>query len=887
MHDTESEALDHFVDGEDGVVDEVNHARRMFRILGNPVVEVRALARHDEPGESPGLFIAYFDDVEDFADTVCGLSFHAEGSETKSGVFMTINRIKDDHARMATDALSPPSTKNHHIDGYTTLFIDIDPERDHEDKGKVCSTEEEHQAAIEASESIRDFTDSIDWPAPMIVDSGNGAYLFFRIDLPNNRESTELLKQVLEAFATKFDSDGIHIDTGVTNPARIARVAGSFNRKSIHTDKRPNRMVRILHAPIGDRLDIVSVSQLKAIAGRDEPAKQVPLDEPVATPRTSDADSDHSHRVEIVKRYLKHMGIEPCSVVEQTDFTQFDFDRCLASGEPHRDGRNGALLVWKEGGNVAFNCFHEKHTRVSWPDIQESFGLSFNEFLKQYALGSSPDKQERTFNDPFLLAQQHDAASSQNDESTYCFFLGDTYRYDNLDGWQMTTEKEEGPWIRKTIQDAFDEHARIVSKLEKKHTKPKAVRGRLIADTFKALQQICMRDISSREETPFWLDAHDDWNAYDVLSFPNGILNLRHYITDRPQSEHFIPPTPSLFSEHRIEFDYCPDAEKPTSWLRFLDSLGQDNEWYGLLQQIMGYSLWLGWDLQKYFQIMGPKRSGKGTITNVQMNLVGGSPAVCSPGLKHFADDFGLEQAIGKRLAVVPEVSLPKGNVSGIVSILKAITGGDLVTICRKHKANIPMRLRMKIWMITNNFVPLPDNSGALHARVIPLKLTKSFYGKEDHALAEKLKEEYPAIFNWSLEGLKRLWQQEGKFTIPASTQDELEQLFAESAPLHDFIEQCCVVDAQKGVQSPVLYKIYEEWVDDEKSGEFPLSDGQFANELRATVSSVNRVRASTSEQRQCKGVEIVDTYLDNRKGRPHLWLGICPKKNLCERSGG
>lgn len=301
----------------------------------------------------------------------------------------------------------------------------------------------------------------------------------------------------------------------------------------------------------------------------------------------------------------------------------------------------------------------------------------------------------------------------------------------------------------------------------------------------------------------------------------------------------------------------------------------------------MGYSLWLGWDLQKYFQIMGPKRSGKGTITKVQMNLVGGKPAVCSPGLKNFADEFGLEQAIGKRLAIVPEVSLPKGNVTGIVSNLKAITGSDLVTVCRKHKANIPMRLRMKIWMITNNFVPLPDNSGALHARVIPLKLTKSFFGKEDHALGDKLKAEYPAILNWSLEGLKKLWTEGGKFTYPASTQDELEQLFAESAPLHGFIDRCCVVDSTKGVQSPVLYKIYEEWVDSEKSGEFPLSEGEFANELRATVPSINKVRASTADQRECKGVNIVESYLDDKKRRPNLWVGICPKKNLCERAGG
>jgi len=878
MKDTIYDASDDVLKVEDDILEEEVHSRRMFSIIGNPVVEVRALVRHVGPGRPPNPYIAFFDNAKEFAETAGGLSFHGTGDEVKSGVFMTINRIKDEHAELVKIACPPKSIKNHHIDGYTTLFIDIDSERDHVDGGKVCSNDQEHEAAIQAAESIRDYTDSQDWPAPMIVDSGNGAYLFYRIDLPNTPESAELVKHVLETFAATFDSNAIHIDTSVGNPARIARVAGSFNRKSPHSDERPNRLVKILHAPTDDRLDIVSTAQLKAVACKHDESSSNTTNKSLV----SSASNDHASRVDAVKRYLEHLGFKASSVVEEAEFTRFDFDVCLASDEKHRDSRNGAILVWREGGNVAFNCFHEKHTRVSWPDIQEKLRLSFNEFIEQYAVGTPPDNQERTFNDPFLLAQQHNAATAQNGESTYCFFLGDTYRHDDMDGWQKTTEREEGPWIRETIQDAFDEHARAVSKIKKKHIKPKAVNRPLIADTFKALQQLCKRDISSRVEPPFWLEPHDDWEAEDVLAFSNGILNLRYYAEDHPPSEQFIPPTPSLFSEHRIEFDYVPDAEEPVVWNRFLESLDQDKEWYTLLQQIMGYSLWLGWDLQKYFQIVGPRRSGKGTIATVVMNLVGGKPAVCGPGLKDFVDQFGLEQGIGKRLAIVPEVTVPKKDVSDIVSNLKAITGGDLVTVNRKHKKNIPMQMRMKIWMITNNFVPLPDNSGALHARVIPLKLTKSFFGIEDTKLSEKLKPEYPAILNWSLEGLKKLWKDDGQFTLPASTNDELEQLFAESAPLYDFVEQCCIVDVNKGVQSPVLHKIYTNWVDNEKSGEFPLSDGEFANELRATLSSVNRARASKTDQRDYRGVNIVETFADDKKGRPNLWLGICPKKDLC-----
>jgi hypothetical protein len=225
-----------FLPDEDELIEEI-HARRMFSILGNPIVEVRALVRHEGPGKPPSPFIAFFDNAEEFADTASGLNDRDTGDEVKSGVFMTINRIKDEQAELMTKVDKPKSIKNHHIDGYTTLFIDIDSERDHVDGGKVCSNDQEHEAAIQSAELIREFTDSQGWPAPMIVDSGNGAYLFYRVDLLNSPESIALINKVLESFAAKFDSDVIHIDTDVGNPARIARVAGSYNRKSVHNEE--------------------------------------------------------------------------------------------------------------------------------------------------------------------------------------------------------------------------------------------------------------------------------------------------------------------------------------------------------------------------------------------------------------------------------------------------------------------------------------------------------------------------------------------------------------------------------------------------------------------------------------------------------------------------
>jgi hypothetical protein len=59
--------------------------------------------------------------------------------------------------------------------------------------------------------------------------------------------------------------------------------------------------------------------------------------------------------------------------------------------------------------------------------------------------------------------------------------------------------------------------------------------------------------------------------------------------------------------------------------------------------------------------------------------------------------------------------------------------------------------------MLTNELPRLLDNSGALANRFIVLVLERSFYGREDPALANRLLGELPGILNWAMEGYRRL----------------------------------------------------------------------------------------------------------------------------------
>ena len=75
----------------------------------------------------------------------------------------------------------------------------------------------------------------------------------------------------------------------------------------------------------------------------------------------------------------------------------------------------------------------------------------------------------------------------------------------------------------------------------------------------------------------------------------------------------------------------------------------------------------------------------------------------------------------------------------------------------RKNQSYWTGSLNVKIWLLGNLVLKLDDASGALANRFIPIKMKRSFLGKEDHGLLARILPERAAILNWALEGYRRL----------------------------------------------------------------------------------------------------------------------------------
>jgi hypothetical protein len=181
----------------------------------------------------------YYDDFAALASKATALS------GTVPGVYSTLNPVRPDLlARRVnhTEEGVTETTTDADIVSRWWLPLDFDPVR----PSGISSTDAEHEAALTRARDAKNWLVQQGWLDPIVADSGNGAHLLYRIDLPNDKASQALIARVLQAVAQKFSDALVKVDTDVSNAARIWKVYGTLACKGDSTPERPHRFARLL-----------------------------------------------------------------------------------------------------------------------------------------------------------------------------------------------------------------------------------------------------------------------------------------------------------------------------------------------------------------------------------------------------------------------------------------------------------------------------------------------------------------------------------------------------------------------------------------------------------------------------------------------------------------
>lgn len=193
-------------------------------------------------GKKP-IVAGWFDDLNQLAEMA-----HALDEQAKpEGIYICMNPVNRALLGRACNRLKAnvARTQDTEIEHRRNVLIDCDPTR----PAGISATDDEKAAAYEAMIAVFDWLCFQGWPEPMVADSGNGFHLLYRVDMPNDKASSDHIHALLQGLAARFDDGRVQIDQTVYNAARLVKLYGTHARKGDDIPERPHRLASILSTP--------------------------------------------------------------------------------------------------------------------------------------------------------------------------------------------------------------------------------------------------------------------------------------------------------------------------------------------------------------------------------------------------------------------------------------------------------------------------------------------------------------------------------------------------------------------------------------------------------------------------------------------------------------
>lgn len=248
--------------------------------------------------------------------------------------------------------------------------------------------------------------------------------------------------------------------------------------------------------------------------------------------------------------------------------------------------------------------------------------------------------------------------------------------------------------------------------------------------------------------------------------------------------------TPQKVFTKKTKTNYNEYATSPTingwnfeTWL--LDLFDKDKELYQLALQLLNAVI-RGESLGKMFWFVGEGGTGKGTLQELFINLVG-RQNIASIKITDLDinNRFTLAQAIGKQAIIGDDVQA--GAVIRDTSKLFSLVGGDTISVEKKGKDAYSTFIKTVVIQSTNAMPRMRGDYHAIRRRMVILPFTKRFGGKPNRAIKEKYIKRKD-VLEYILKLVIDLDYKE--FTTPKISTDLLDEYQAELDPVLVFSQE-------------------------------------------------------------------------------------------------
>jgi AAA domain-containing protein len=232
---------------------------RLFEFLFQPgeAIEVRVVA--------PWCGSGFFDNAKDLGQALSEL----DGLRPEA-VYCSLNPVTREAFERSPNQFQKAKSgvrlacRGEDILRRSWILGDLDPIR----LAKASSTDVEKDLARLKMREVESYLLSEGTPPMVVADSGNGFHLLIPCDLPNDRESAQLVKGFLEFLSAKFTDANVKVDTVNWNADRITKAYGTTARKGPNTPERPHRRSGIIALPTSTSpvsRDLLERMQLKPL----------------------------------------------------------------------------------------------------------------------------------------------------------------------------------------------------------------------------------------------------------------------------------------------------------------------------------------------------------------------------------------------------------------------------------------------------------------------------------------------------------------------------------------------------------------------------------------------------------------------------------------------
>lgn len=307
----------------------------------------------------------------------------------------------------------------------------------------------------------------------------------------------------------------------------------------------------------------------------------------------------------------------------------------------------------------------------------------------------------------------------------------------------------------------------------------------------------------------------DNW----LLGVSNGVVNLKTGLLRDPRREDLI--TKQAFTI------YDPNARCPV-FLGFLTrTMGDKQELVDFIQRAVGYSLTGETTEQCLFFLYGSGQNGKSTLLNAIKEMMGDYAMQCPAETLMVKQSSGnasndIARLRGARFVATSETEEGRRFAE---SMIKQLTGQDTISARFLFAEFFEFLPNFKIWLAANHKPVIRGDDYAIWRRIRLIPFTVTIPPEEkDSALPEKLRNEWPGILAWAVQGCLE-WQRQG-LNPPEEVLAATEEYKNDMDLLGKWLEECCIVVPQATAKASSLYSSYKQWVED--NGGYPISSTKF-----------------------------------------------------------